>query len=153
MLYLGSGYATNDQMAGIFILLVKVAGILFFVFFGILWLLFVVLYFFSAERNNYATYFTKNIEVLLESVFTLFPVVAILSVLVSTLGFIYNHDFSGTQTFFDITAVGRQWYWTFYIHNINLPLFRYYSAELFNNVEAVQQQILYWTLSLMCSDC
>lgn len=113
MSFLGTVYAANDLMAGMLVLYAEVFGLILFILCAIVLLLETALYMYNGTRKKRATHFTKEQEMLLDMLFLAFPTFAILYILVPTLGFIFNSDFSHIDTYFDVNVVGHQWYWTY----------------------------------------
>lgn len=110
---LGTVYAANDLMAGMIILYAEVFGLIVFILCAIIFLLESALYLYNGIRKKRATHFTREQELMLDMVFLLFPTLSILYILVPTLGFIFNNDFSSIDTYLDVNVIGHQWYWSY----------------------------------------
>jgi len=114
---LGTVYPANDMMAGMLVLYAEVFGLISFVLFAIANILYVCIVMYSGNLKKRVTTFTKEQEMLLDVVFLIFPTLAILYILVPTLGFIFNSDFANIDTFVNINVIGHQWYWTYEYYN------------------------------------
>jgi len=114
---LGTVYPANDMMAGMLVLYAEVFGLISFVLFAIANILYVCIVMYSGNLKKRVTLFTKEQEMLLDVVFLVFPTLAILYILVPTLGFIFNSDFANIDTFVNINVIGHQWYWTYEYYN------------------------------------
>jgi len=110
---LGMVLPFNDMMASIIVLYADNFGILLFIFFMILCILYISVIFFNGVNLKYRITFDKDKEMLLDIIFLLFPTLCIIYMLVPTLGFIYNNEFSYIDPFTYINVIGHQWYWTY----------------------------------------
>jgi heme/copper-type cytochrome/quinol oxidase subunit 2 len=111
--FLGVVLPFNDTMASITVLYADNFGILIFIFFMIVSLIYVSIVLFSGTRFKHKIQFTKDKEMLLDIIFLFFPTLCIIYMLVPTLGFIYNNEFSQMDPFMYLNVIGHQWYWTY----------------------------------------
>jgi len=118
---LGTVYPANDMMAGMLVLYAEVFGLISFILFAIANILYVCIVIYSGGVKKRITAFPREQEMLLDVFFLIFPTLAILYILVPTLGFIFNSDFANIDTFVNVNVVGHQWYWTYeYYNNLSI---------------------------------
>lgn len=100
----------SPMMAGIY----KMHDFLLYLIFAIgifvILLIIYVLYSFGEKRNPVPSKFTHN--VLLEAVWTIIPVITVLSIMVPSVKLLFAMDKAQDSTM-TIKAIGRQWYWTY----------------------------------------
>jgi hypothetical protein len=67
------------------------------------------------NKVSFPTYFTKRAESILDICFLVFPTIAVLWILLPTLGFLYNTEFylEHVNTAMAIDVIGHQWYWSY----------------------------------------
>jgi heme/copper-type cytochrome/quinol oxidase subunit 2 len=111
--FLGIVLPYNDMMASIAVLYADNFGILVFIFFMIVSILYISVFLFNDINLKCKVPFTKDKEMLLDIIFLLFPTFCIIYMLIPTLGFIYNNEFSHVDPYMSINVIGHQWYWTY----------------------------------------
>lgn len=111
--FLGLVNPANDIMAGVCVLYAELFGVLLFIIFALMAILYVCIVIYNGLSHKRVFIFSRETEMLLDFIFLLFPTFVILYILIPTLGFIFNSDFSNTATLLNINVIGHQWYWTY----------------------------------------
>ena len=93
-----------------------------------------------STRRRFPTYFTKRAESMLDICFLVFPTLAVMWILVPTLGFLYNTEFflEHVNTAMSIDVIGHQWYWSYEYRLDNYSEFCQVSFDSILDVDAVE---------------
>lgn len=93
-----------------------------------------------STRRRFPSYFTKRAESILDICFLVFPTLAVMWILVPTLGFLYNTEFflEHVNTAMSIDVIGHQWYWSYEYRLDNYSDFCQVSFDSILDVDAVE---------------
>ncbi len=88
----------------------------------------------------FPVYFSKRAESLLDVCFLTFPTLMVVIMLLPTLGFLYNHEFSieHVATSLSIDVVGHQWYWSYEYHLASVGDLFDFAFDSILDVDAVE---------------
>jgi heme/copper-type cytochrome/quinol oxidase subunit 2 len=128
--FLGVVLPFNDMMASITVLYADNFGILVFIFFMIVSILYISIMLFNGVNLKYSVKFNKDKEMLLDVIFLFFPTLCIIYMLIPTLGFIYNNEFSQIDPFMYVNVIGHQWYWTYEYYDTICVLPGFFDRDL-----------------------